>query len=118
MMEQLMPELISLGITVFVTCVGVVSRMATKHLKAKGVLSKLESHEKLVKIVVNAVEQAYKEYNGQEKFDQAKVEIAELLTEKKIRISDKEIDLLIEAMVKEMNKQIKEELSQPESETK
>jgi LL-H family phage holin len=110
-MEAIQMELMNLLVAVIVACVGLVTRQVVKYLKSKGIVVQLENNKELVKIVVNAVEQTYKSSNGDEKLNMAKLELVKLMNEKKIKISEKEVDILIEAMVKEMKTSAKDELS-------
>lgn len=59
---------------------------------------------RVVKDCVLMVEQVYKDIHGKEKFDEAKKSIIAILNEKGIVITDLEMDVLIEAAVKELNK--------------
>jgi|SRR5690606_14528087 len=109
--EAIQTELINLVVVVITALIGIVTQKVTAFLKEKGVVAKLEGNKELVKIAVNAVEQTYKELNGEEKLNVAKLELVKLMNEKKIKISEQEIDMLIESAVKEMNDSIKKELS-------
>lgn len=76
----------------------------------KQILSKLsadKTKESVVKTCVNAAEQLYKDLYGEEKLAKVKENIVEMLNEKGISISDIEMDMLIEAAVAEINKQLK-----------
>lgn len=103
-------EIINLAMAILVALAGVVTRYIVGFLNKKGIIVQLENNRELVKIVVNAVEQTYSHLKGDEKLNVAKIELVKLMNEKKIRISEKEIDLMIEAMVKEMNDSVKKEL--------
>ena len=60
--------------------------------------------EKVVKTVIKAVEQIYKDLNGQEKYEKAVENISAILEEKGIcQCTELEIKMLIESAVKEMN---------------
>lgn len=109
-MDALQMELINLLIVVLTACVGLVTRYFTKYLKQKGVITILENNKEVVKTVVHATEQLHKQLNGEEKLNLAKMEIINLMQEKNIKISEKEINIFIESAVKEMNKAINEEL--------
>lgn len=103
-------EVINFLIFVITGCVGYVSKQAVKYLKRKGIIAKIESNKQLANIVVNAIEQTYKNVlHGDEKLNMAKIELIKLAKDKGVKISEKEIDLLIENSVKEMNKAVKEE---------
>lgn len=110
-MEAIQAELINLVIVVITALIGIVTQKVTAYLKAKGTIAKLETNRELVRIVVNAVEQTYQHLNGEEKLNVAKIELVKLMNDKKIKISEKEIDTLIESAVKEMNDAIKRELN-------
>lgn len=107
-MVEMQAEILSIFMAVIIALVGLVTKHATRYLKSKGVLAKLESNKELVNIVVKAVEQTYDHLEGNEKLNVAKLELVKLMSEKKIKISEKEIDIMIEAMVKEMKETIKE----------
>lgn len=109
-MEVLQEQIIQLLVTVLTICVGIVTTYLTKFLREKGLIAKLESKKKYVGIVVDAVEQMYAEADGNIKLKLAKEQIVKLLNEKKVKVSNEELDMLIEAMVNEMKKSAKREL--------
>ena len=109
-MEGLQAELLNLGIALLTAFVGVITKQVVSYLKKKGLIHQLESNKELVRIVVGAVEQSYKTLKGQEKLNYAKMELIELMGKKKIKISEKELDILIESVVKEMNDTVKQEI--------
>lgn len=109
-MEAIQAELISLLAVVLTTCVGIVTRYIVSYLNKKGIVSQIESNKKMVEIVVNAIEQAYKELDGEQKLQLAKSKLVTMMQENKINISEEELDLMIESMVKEMNDSIKKEI--------
>jgi hypothetical protein len=65
--------------------------------------------EKVVETCVKAAEQIYKELKGNDKLEKVKENIMSMLTEQGLTISELEMDMMIEAAVAEMNKQIKKE---------
>lgn len=109
--EVLQEQILQLLATILTICIGIVSTYLTKFLKEKGVLAKLESKKNYVGIVVSSIEQLYKESNGDVKLKIAKDQIVKLLNEKKIKITNEELDTLIEAMVNEAKKSTKSELN-------
>lgn len=111
MMESIQAEIISIVITIIGVCAGIVTKKVVSFLEKKGMVSHIKNNEQLVKIAVEAVEQTYKQLNGKEKFNVAKTEIVKLMNEKGIKISDKEIDLLIESTVKKMKEEAQKELN-------
>ena len=114
-MEAIQAEIISLLSVVIVALFGLITQKVTSYLKAKGIVAKLESNKELVKIAVDAVEQVYGHLDGDKKLELAKEEIVELMQEKKIKISEREIDALIESIIKEMKDSVKKELDREES---
>ena len=107
-MESLQTEIINLIGIILAGCVGAVTKYAVAYLKKKGIMSKIESHKALADIVVGAVEQTYKHLHGEEKLNLAKIELLKMAKDKGVKISEKELDVIIESAVKEMNKAIKE----------
>ena len=110
-MELILEKSFELLAYIITICIGVVTSYITRYLKEKGVVAQLEAKKEYVNIVVNAIEQTYKTANGKEKFNAAKNKIIEVLNDKKINITEDELEVLIEAVVKEMNSKIKEELN-------
>jgi hypothetical protein len=74
----------------------VVKNLATKYLNDK-------TKRDVAKTVVNAVEQIYKDLNGEEKLDCALAAAAEMLAAKGITVGDLELRMLLEAAVAEFN---------------
>lgn len=107
-MESLHNEIMNLIAVILAGCVGAVTKYAVAYLKKKGIMSKIESHKQLAHIVVGAVEQTYKHLHGEEKLNLAKIELLKMAKDKGVKISEKELDVIIESAVKEMNKAIKE----------
>jgi LL-H family phage holin len=101
-------EIMNMIGAILIVISGVITKYAVGYLKSKGLLAKLEGNKELVKIAVHAVEQTFNHLKGEEKLNYAKLEIVKLMNEKKIKISEKEIDILIEATVREMKKSAKE----------
>lgn len=111
-MELLYDQVLNLIILIVAGCVGMITRYLVQFLKKKGIIAKLETHKELAKIVVNAVEQAYNHLDGNGKLELAKAELEKMAKSKGLQITQKEINLLIESAVKEMNKAIKDGLQE------
>ena len=62
-----------------------------------------KTKQDVVKTVVQAVEQIYKDLHGEEKLNQALVDASEMLAIKGITVSEFELRMLIEAAVGEFN---------------
>ena len=76
----------------------------------KNIFSKIsndKTKKAVAKTVVRAVEQIYKDLNGEEKLNKGIAYMTELLTEKGIKTSETEMRLLIEDAVGEFNKVFK-----------
>lgn len=73
--------------------------------------------ESIAKTVVRAVQQLYKDLNGEEKLIKATENIAEMLADKNILINDLEIRMLIEAAVRELNNEAMLAFHEQEAET-
>ncbi|QIW89876.1 holin [Bacillus phage Izhevsk] len=109
-MENIQMELVNLIVAVLTACVGLATKSLMSFLKKKGLVAQVENNKEVVKIVVTAVEQMYGQLKGDEKLNVAKMELLKLMQQKKIKMTEKEIDLMIEAMVKEMKESAKSEL--------
>ncbi len=66
-----------------------------------------KTKKSIIKTCVQAVEQLYKDLHGQDKFDMCVEYASQMLENKGIPISAIEIQMLIEAAVKEMNDKAK-----------
>ena len=86
--------------TLLVTLFGVfgmlIKRMVATYLDT-------DTKRTMAKIVVQFVEQTYKDLHGQQKLDKALVALSELLAEKNVKASAYELRILIEAAVAEFN---------------
>lgn len=100
-------ELADLIMVILTGLLSVVTTYITKFFKKKGIVTQLEAHKELVKFVVNGVEQVYTHLHGKEKLEMAKIKVINLAKSKGIKITEEEIGILIEAMVKEMNEAVK-----------
>lgn len=103
-------EILNLGVLVVVTIAGMVARSVISLLKKKGIMTNLENNKEIAKIVVNGIEQGYKHMEGEKKARLAKEEFLKFAKQKGVKVSEAELDMLIEASVKSMNKAIKDEL--------
>lgn len=68
-----------------------------------------DTKRKVVKTVVNAIEQLYDDLDGEEKLEKAEEAIVEMLNEKGISITDLEMRMLIEEVCNSFEKSLKEE---------
>ena len=74
--------------------------LATKYLNDK-------TKQSIAKIVVQAVEQVYKDLHGEDKLNEGLKMFSDLLTEKGIKISELEMRILLESAVGEFNESFK-----------
>lgn len=105
-MEAIQSELINLLIAVITVCIGLLTKKVSGYLNDKGIVQQLNANKEIVGIVVNAVEQTYKALDGAEKLAVAKSELVTILNKNKIPMTEKELEILIESAIKEMNKNI------------
>ena len=93
--EVLMP-ILATAITALAGYIGLqIKAMYKKHIDDK-------TKESVVKTVVKAVKQLYKDLNGEEKLAKAIENITDILNEKGITVSELEIRMLIESAVEEL----------------
>ena len=100
MFEQIMSEvlmpILATAITALAGYIGLqIKAMYKKHIDDK-------TKESVVKTVVKAVKQLYKDLNGEEKLAKAIENITDMLNEKGITVSELEIRMLIESAVEEL----------------
>lgn len=100
MLEQITSEILipilATAITALAGYIGVqIKAIYKKHVDDK-------TKESVVKTVVKAVKQLYKDLNGEEKLANAIENIRAMLSEKGIAISELEIRMLIESAVEEL----------------
>lgn len=100
-------QLIMLLGVILTAIVAYVSTSIKKWLNAKLSNEQLEQGRKYAEIIVHAIEQIYRESGGQVKFEKAKENLVKMLNDNKVKISEDQIDYLIEAVVNEMNRQWK-----------
>lgn len=81
-------------------------------LKSKGIITKLEANKNVVSIVVNAIEQIYKNTGtkGEDKLKAAEEKVVNILASKGIKITQDEIRVLIENCIREINDTVKNEI--------
>ena len=90
-------EIIGTLLLALATVLGMVAKnLATKYLDT-------DTKRTMAKVVVQFVEQAYKELHGEDKLEAALVVLSEMLAEKKIKATELEMQVLIEAAVAEFN---------------
>lgn len=82
-----------------------IAAMVAKNMAAKYLDT--DTKRTLAKVVVQFVEQAYKDLHGEEKLSAALATLSELLAEKKIYATETEMKVLIEAAVAEFNEVFK-----------
>lgn len=82
--------------------------MAAKYLDT-------DTKRNLAKVVVQFIEQAYKNLHGQDKLDAALLTLSQLLAEKKIHATEAEMMVLIEAAVAEFNEVFKKPVDSEEA---
>lgn len=89
-------EILATIITALASFIGVsIKNVYTKYINTK-------TKKEIVKDTVNYVEQVFKDIHGQEKLNKAKEKALEWLNEKGIKISETELEILIESAVKEL----------------
>lgn len=88
---------------------GLVAYIATRLKSKYEEYVNTETKQKIVKTVVNATEQLYKDLDGAKKLEKAKENIIALLNEKGITITELEMNMMIEEVVNGFNSGLKKE---------
>ena len=104
MLELLQPFLLEIIITILTA---IATYFGTKVKKLYEEKCNDETKRKVVATVVNAIEQLYKDLNGEEKLEKAKESIIEMLNEKGISITELEMNMLIEEVCNSFKKEVK-----------
>lgn len=104
-MNQITELVLSSAIGILTILAGIVVKAVKEFLIAKGGEKSLKIVEILAKNAVNAVEQISKEtgFTGEQKLQQAKGAVITELEKYNIYMADKDLDVFIEAAVKQMN---------------
>lgn len=93
LIENYLFEILATIITAFASFIGVsIKNTYTKYINTK-------TKKEIVKDTVNYVEQVFKDIHGIEKLNKAKEKSLEWLNEKGIKISETELEILIESAV-------------------
>lgn len=77
---------------------------------------KLDTVEKIARVVVKFVEQVYKDIHGEEKLEKALEAFAEMLNNKGITISELEMRVYLESALAEFNEAFNKEINKETSE--
>lgn len=99
-MEAIFQALIGLVVT-SITALASYIGVTLKKVFEKRVNTKIKKD--VVRTVVTAVEQLYKDLHGEEKYNKAVEAVSQMLEEKGIKITELEIRMLIESAVNEFN---------------
>lgn len=70
-------------------------------MESKGIAENIRANESLVKIAVKAVQEAYEDIDGAEKFEIAKDYVIEMANNNGVKIKEEDVDKMIESTVKE-----------------
>lgn len=93
-LQNYLLEILATVITAVASFIGLTIKNAyTKYINT-------QTKKEIVKDTVNYIEQVYKDIHGEEKLSKAKEKALEWLNEKGIKISDIELEILIESAVK------------------
>lgn len=104
MLELLQPYLMEIIVTILTAIATYIGAKIKKIYEEK---VNDETKRKVVSTVVKAVEQLYKDLNGEEKLEKAKESIIEMLNEKGISITELEMNMLIEEVCNSFKKEVK-----------
>lgn len=102
-MEQVQGAILSALGTILVALIGVITQKVVAFLNEKGITEKLNKKQYLVDIAVNAAEQIYRNEDGAIKLANARKEAIKLLNDNGLKITETELQNLIESSVKAMN---------------
>lgn len=104
MLELLQPYLMEIIVTILTAVATYIGAKIKKIYEEK---ANDETKRKVVATVVKAIEQLYKDLNGEEKLEKAQENIVEMLNEKGIMITELEMNMLIEEVCNSFKKEVK-----------
>lgn len=104
MLELLQPYLMEIIVTILTAIATYIGAKIKKIYEEK---ANDETKRKVVSTVVRAIEQLYKDLNGEEKLEKAQENIVEMLNEKGIMITELEMNMLIEEVCNSFKKEVK-----------
>lgn len=73
----------------------------------QNITSRLAANKEIVAVAVHFAEQAYRDLDGPEKLERAKDRAIAMLQEKGLPVNENEVDMLIEAIILQMNEEKK-----------
>lgn len=101
-LNEIMPALVQFASVVVLGLIGWATSALKTWLNERGALEKLQKYDYLADIAVKAVEQIYKNENGNDKFEQAKEIFLDSLPDN-ADVTYIQLDAFIESAVKRMN---------------
>lgn len=90
---------------VLIAILNVIGYYLVNWLKKHKVITELKANEEIVKIVVKAVQESFYKLDGVERYEIAKDKLIEIFNEKGIKVSETQLDTLINQSVLELRSQ-------------
>ena len=106
MLDAIQSNVLEILVTLFTV---IITYVATKLKKKFEEYINTDAKQKIVKMVVNATEQLYKNLDGEQKLIKAKENIIALIKEKGLSITELELDMMIEEVVNNFNQILKKD---------
>lgn len=103
MQEELMNAILTGLGTILIALIGYVSKEVAQWLKRKGITETVNQKRYLVDIAVHAIEQIYKNEDGDAKLAKAREHIITLMNDNGLDITEQELHDFLEDAVHEMN---------------
>ena len=105
-MEQVQGALFNLFATIIVAAIGILTKKIVAYLDKKGMVETIMAKETSVMIAVDAIEQIARNEKVPDKFKAAKHMAIDFLNKQGIKVTDEELEILIESAVAEINKNL------------
>jgi tyrosyl-tRNA synthetase len=116
MNQEIMDMLLNVIYSLIIVGMGALGTLTFSFLKEKVGIEKLErikqeleNKQKLAKIAVLFIQQVYKDYNGEDKYNKAVEALVSLAVQNKIKLNENEIKLLIESALKSFKNEFGEQ---------
>ena len=102
-MNELLQAITPALLALLVAIIGYIAKIAGTQVQRVAdkyaIKAKLDANKTIVDLSVKYVQQVFKEADGETKYNEAKNKALEILSEKGIKITDAELNMLIEASV-------------------
>ena len=111
LLQAITPALLALLVAIIGYLAKIAGTQAQRVADKYAIKAKLDANKTIVDLSVKYVQQVFKEADGATKYNEAKNKALEIMSEKGIKITDAELNMLIEASVANFKNGMKEKVT-------